>query len=242
MTISERRNYQVAVAVSILFHIALLFITFPSAALHRTVKMETIGAGLFDMPGGGDPVHGRTDIVANPGPESPEAVNTQAPLQAGIDNPQPVAIGKNDLKAPAVDTTSPKAETPQTQTGHLSSGGGGQPGPKPMSIGLGDGSGMLVGMGGGTKLQAPKSVQNDEVEGKVVLRILVKPDGTVEDIQFLEKSGDTRLDNYTAKIVRNQWRFKPHKEAYQIDISFNYQKNVNNYVATYHFINSQTRP
>jgi TonB family protein len=248
MTLSERGNYRIAVLVSILFHIALLLIYFPTA-LSNKMKIETVGAGLVDLSGGGDPLQKET--VESPVIESTKQLPAEPPIQnkqvksKPIEQPAP-AVPVQTKKGVAI-VTKPSDKQPQvvekegaTGTSRPSAGGN-NPVQKPASIALGDGSGMIAGMGGGSKLQAPKNVQNEDFEGEVTLRILVKADGTVEDIHFFKKSGDDRLDNSTQKIIRREWKFKTNPESYEIDVSFDYRKDAN-YYATYRFINAQTRP
>lgn len=49
-------------------------------------------------------------------------------------------------------------------------------------------------------------------EGKVILRVLVNPQGTADNVEIKTSSGSTRLDEAAQKTVRN-WKFIPAKRG-----------------------------
>ena len=54
----------------------------------------------------------------------------------------------------------------------------------------------------------PKNLRERDVEGKVILKLLIDREGKVEDIQVFESSGYKAFDNIAVEAVR-QWWFKP---------------------------------
>lgn len=45
--------------------------------------------------------------------------------------------------------------------------------------------------------------------GKVVVRVLIGPDGRAQQAQIHQSSGYDRLDQVALKTVRDQWRYVP---------------------------------
>lgn len=105
--------------------------------------------------------------------------------------------------------------------------GGGVGAGKGTGIGAGDGAGLGEGSGGGTgggpfrpgsgiepprllreiKADYSDAARRLNVEGEVVLEIIVRRDGTVGDVKMLRKLG-AGLDERAVQAVR-QWRFAP---------------------------------
>lgn len=54
----------------------------------------------------------------------------------------------------------------------------------------------------------PENLREREIEGKVILKLLIDREGKVEDIQVFESSGYKAFDNIAVEAVR-QWWFKP---------------------------------
>lgn len=55
----------------------------------------------------------------------------------------------------------------------------------------------------------PRLSRNNNEEGTVVLRILVKADGTAGAVEIKTSSGYPLLDNSARSTVQKKWRFKP---------------------------------
>lgn len=77
----------------------------------------------------------------------------------------------------------------------------------------------------------PRISQSNDEEGTVVLRVLVKADGTAGSVEIKQTSGFPRLDEAAKNTVRT-WRFspatvdgKPVAEWYQLAIPFTLQNN-----------------
>lgn len=60
----------------------------------------------------------------------------------------------------------------------------------------------------------PKNLRERDVEGKVILKILIDKEGKVQEIQIFESSGYEAFDQIAVKSVR-QWQFKPAKKGSQ---------------------------
>jgi TonB family protein len=116
-----------------------------------------------------------------------------------------------------------RAETPSRGPG----AGGGVGTGSGTGIGQGDGAGIGPGSGGGTGggpfrpgsgIEAPRllrevradyteDARRRNVEGEVVLEIVVRRDGTVGDVKIVQRLG-AGLDDRAVQAVR-QWRFAP---------------------------------
>jgi len=60
----------------------------------------------------------------------------------------------------------------------------------------------------------PKNLRERDVEGKVILKILIDKEGKVQEIQIFESSGYETFDQIAVKSVR-QWRFEPARKGNQ---------------------------
>ena len=60
----------------------------------------------------------------------------------------------------------------------------------------------------------PKNLRERDIEGKVILKILIDKEGKVQEIQIFESSGYKMFDQIAIKSVR-QWRFKPARKGNQ---------------------------
>jgi TonB family protein len=60
----------------------------------------------------------------------------------------------------------------------------------------------------------PKNLRERDVEGKVILKILIDKEGKVKEIQIFESSGYETFDQIALKSVR-QWRFKAARKGNQ---------------------------
>lgn len=93
------------------------------------------------------------------------------------------------------------------------------------ALGADSGGGLITGSGGGDAGQAggelagrqllhrvepryPSSALADRASGRVVLSILVGPNGRVRQVSVVSSSGDTRLDTAAREAIA-QWRFAP---------------------------------
>jgi protein TonB len=83
------------------------------------------------------------------------------------------------------------------------------------------GDGRPGGPGGGRLDQIPSAAPRNPtppyppdalargIEGRVLLRVWIRDDGTVEDVKIHQSSGDESLDQSALSTVRDRWRFVP---------------------------------
>lgn len=213
MTVSERRNYQVAVLFSIILHLSLVLIVFPVQLLSIPAGVEEIAVGIYEF----IPAEPQAITTA---PEPEVAIEIEKPLPKPVPSrPKPVVQTNQQPKPEGLNQTpSPIESTPK--------------GP----VSLGDGAGMVLGFG--EKPSYPKNAINEGIEGEVLIRVHIKADGTLEGTEFIKRSGDSRLDNAAANSLKREWTFKPNAEDYYIDIMFTFT----NYETDYKLIKSATKP
>ena len=60
----------------------------------------------------------------------------------------------------------------------------------------------------------PKNLRERDIEGKVIIKLLIDKEGKVQEIQIFESSGYKMFDEIAIKTVR-QWRFKPARKGNQ---------------------------
>lgn len=213
MTVSERRNYQVAVLFSIILHLSLMLIVFPVQLLSIPTGVEEIAVGIYEFT-----------------PAEPQAITIAPEPEVAIEIEKPISKPVPSRPKPVVQTNQ------QPNTGGLNQN------PSPIEstpkgpVSLGDGMGMVLGFG--EKPSYPKSAENEGVEGEVLVRVFIQKDGTLEGAEIIKSSGDSRLDNAAISSLKRNWTFKPNTEAYYIDIMFTFA----NYKPDYKLIKSATRP
>jgi protein TonB len=61
-------------------------------------------------------------------------------------------------------------------------------------------------------LKYPQEAQNNNIQGKVILKFVVMPDGSVDRIEIL-RSVDPELDGEAIRVVKTLPRFKPGRQA-----------------------------
>lgn len=289
MTATEQKNYQIAVAISVLFHLALILIYIPQY-LVITPGVDTVSAELVDFSAGIEPAKSVTTSksqIKAPEVTKTEPVKSAPKLQQQKEltpskekvkeNISPkeevkeivkpkeevkeVIKPKEEVKSvepvekkvePAKQPTPEATETPKNSKSVVSGGSDGKNGketssedgngdlaPKgPVIKNLGDGSGMVSKQGSGLKYT--KYLMNLGKEGETVLRVFLKPDGSIERVQFKTKSEEIDLDRASESFIRNYWKFKPNEEAYFVDLSFHFAKE--NWDIKVKYLGSQTRP
>ena len=79
-------------------------------------------------------------------------------------------------------------------------------------------------------MQYPENARDNNIEGKVIIRFCVTPDGTINQITVL-KSVDSELDAEAVRVVKKLPTFKPGKKAglpvpvwYMVPITFKMAK------------------
>jgi protein TonB len=83
----------------------------------------------------------------------------------------------------------------------------------------------------GENLQYPSEAQINNIEGKVILKFVVSPDGSVDRIEIL-RSIDPLLDNEAIRVVKTLPKFKPGKQGgvpvpvwFMLPVVFKIEKN-----------------
>ncbi len=69
----------------------------------------------------------------------------------------------------------------------------------------------------------PKDVANEGVEGTVELMLLIGSDGSLQEIEFLEVSGDERIDNHARRTIAEMWYFTEQPRDYYIHLIIEYK-------------------
>jgi protein TonB len=180
----------------------------------------------LEMPGEAElsvPVAPKPDIAPpkqepQPEPDPPEVPPLNIPVQT-------VASG-TIASAGVIDISAPPA--PSSTSQGSGSGGGAGTG-RGTGVGPGEGSGLGPGFGGGTgggvyrpgsgvtspqlvtqvKPQYTTDAMRAKIQGKVLLEVVVMPDGRAGDIRVLRSLDRTfGLDEEAIKAMR-QWRFRP---------------------------------
>jgi protein TonB len=213
-----------AVASSAVVHLLVLGALLSLRPVAVTRPVLVLPVSLVSLAGGGDGrerAGGGEVASAAPEPSSPPpAVVEPAPVPTpSVYHPKPVAKPKPlaEAKRPTEATPAPSAVASIPSA--MSTGAGGEPG----AGGGGSGGGAGPGAGSGSGLgsgAAPAYGVNPEppypmaarrlgLQGTVVLRVVVAPDGSPVSVAVLQSSGHAVLDASAADTVRGKWRFVP---------------------------------
>ena len=209
--------------------IALLLTVHPRDVVKPVVVFPI---SLVSMPGG-DGIAGTAPGEPAPGPPAAAAEPPPAPV---VEAPKPVeppkAIAKPVpepvVKKKVVAKPKPAAEAPPAEVASI------PPGPREGAAGIGDANGSAGarggggaadggggggGGGGGTSASPaygsnpqptyPMAARRMGIEGTVVLRVVVAPDGTPKSVVVLQSSGHDVLDSSALETVQKRWRFVP---------------------------------
>jgi TonB family protein len=237
MTGIERRNYRIAVIVSIVFHAILFFAYFPEIINTKPVVLETYPVGMVELAqgSGGMDIH-PVKVIGIPGAKNGNVNKAEAnPRQPQPDKPDPPssAIPVNHLKNNKEGTqkVNPKVTEPAEKTGFTRPGAAenhqtpGTPGgddkggsAEGQPMGFGSGEGMVSRLG--PPPPYPKNAMNEGKEGEVAVRVLVLANGSLDKVVLLHSSGDSRLDKITITSITQGWQFKPVTKDYFIDLIF----------------------
>jgi len=204
----------IAVSASALVHatalVAVLVLVRPIVE-HRPVIVLPIS--LVSRPGGGA---GGEAGPAQPGPtpaevprpeETPSAVESPPPPSAPIVRRKTIAKAKPAPvpAPPSAVVGSGDAGGDDTATAARGGGGGGGAGSGPGS----GSSGASPAYGVNPQPPYPMAARRLGLEGTVVLRVVVAPDGAPASVVVLQSSGHDVLDSSALETVRTRWRFVP---------------------------------
>jgi TonB family protein len=246
---NERRDYQIAILGSLIFHLLIFLLYFPNGLLRQEMNLKTYPVGMVNLskgPGALEPeTQIQTQVIAKNPPQPVVKPQDQPIRQEPLKDPQtpktnlPDSISTADGPATDAPHSTGKPITPipgETSGGTTAQAGEGSgPGDSSQPRDLGDGNGKVFQMG--SLPPYPKNALNEGVQGEVGLRVLVFGNGQIEKIELRNSSGDSRLDNAAQRAVKN-WRFQPESDAYYIDIVFAFD--LKNGVSI-RFIKAETR-
>ncbi len=72
-------------------------------------------------------------------------------------------------------------------------------------------------------LELPKGAQNEGIEGTVELYVHVDINGNVDDIEFIARSGDSRIDNQAYQTIKLGWEFLDMPKPYIIHLKIDFR-------------------
>ncbi|WP_306589691.1 energy transducer TonB [Geothrix sp. 21YS21S-4] len=207
----------------------------PNAPLRRGNRGWAMGLSLaiYGILGTGVVIIGAqsAELVATPRIVSVDLIE-EIPLLAPPPPPPPAPVTQSSGPVRTAETTESQpivpevpTEIPVPSTPVASFGGSGVTGGVPGGVAGGVAGGAVGGVVGGTvggivppKFDAaylqnpapdyPSLSRRLREEGRVVLRVLVKEDGSPERIELKQTSGHNRLDQAALDAVR-RWRFTP---------------------------------
>jgi protein TonB len=253
MKLNERNNYIIALMLSLGFHALLLLLFISGYLASKPAHLETFPVGMVEIAKGSPdgevgmtgplpekPGSVQANIPAVPNPPAPKnqekEKNAVKPQVSPKTPPEPaIMIPKKDKNEPAAVPSKNSNPTGPVGTGNPDTGGNGKAGTgKP--LGFGSGEGMVTVLGPSPSY--PKSAMNEGVEGNVTLRILVKADGSLEDVHVDSSLTDSRLVNAAVSSIKRNWKFKTVTQNYFIDLVFSFHDSE----VSMKFINAESRP
>lgn len=171
-----------------------------------------IPVSLISVRGGGGGLKGN----GQPAP-LPVAVVPTAPSTAAVDPATlvPLRVARKAKRAPEAAPPAPPAPPPLAATSAPGAGLAGAAGPGGTGTGAGDGSGgdgsggASAGYGANPRPSYPLAARRLGLEGRVLLEVVVAPDGRPTSVRVRESSGHEMLDDSAAETVRTRWRFVP---------------------------------
>jgi periplasmic protein TonB len=233
---ARRSRFAVALAASAVVHAIALV---AAIVFLRPIRVEKpiviLPVSLVYRPGGagipgaapGEPAPGPPAAAIEPAPAAPAVVEAPKPVEPpkALAKPAPEPVVKKKVVAkpkPAPETppSSEVASIPPREADAGAASGAGDASGSTGARGGGGGNGSGGGGGGGGTSASPAYGSNPQppypmaarrlgIEGTVVLRVVVAPDGTPKSVVVLESSGHNVLDASALETVRTRWRFVP---------------------------------
>lgn len=215
---SSRGRQRICALFALLVHGLLFLIVIPTATRHLTVSQPLVLARL--APPSGGPVAANTFEAETPKAPSPPTATAEPIPMPLLKTPQPV-VHSDRLDAQqiqpmewqglglSIGAISGPPSGDQGQTGVRGSG----------QSGLGPPGDGLVYRGGVGGVSPPEllvqtlpaytdSAIKARVQGTVLLRVVVRRDGSVDSIQVLRGLGHG-LDEKAIEEIANHWKFRP---------------------------------
>ncbi len=221
----EQRTHAVrAWLISVIAHVLLFVLVFPGGGQSAGTG-TLLEVGIVAMTGQ-DPANltrnqlAATAALASEDEKEPPQSEPEETLEGEPLPPIPEGPSTKSENAEKTPATEAQARTEDIVN---PSGGNGTP-----TLGSGSGTGRGPGYGSGAgfvlngPLYYPKNVQNEGVEGRVRLAVILWPTGQVK-AEITESSGDQRLDNYSLRAVTEAWRYLPTQEPLRIMMSLTFK-------------------
>jgi protein TonB len=182
------------------------------ATPHELPGAEIIPVSLVSLPGGGGGPKGD----GNPAPPPPTPLPAVAPPAATPPPQQAIRPAAKKrvppAKVAAKPVPQPSTAPPLAATGPLE-GGAGEEGGTGHGSGAGDGGdgsgGARPAYGSNPRPPYPLAARRLGLEGRVLLEVVVRPDGSAASVRIRQSSGYGMLDDSAADTVRTRWRFIP---------------------------------
>ncbi|MBN8887094.1 MAG: TonB family protein [Rudaea sp.] len=176
-------------AFSVHVIIALMLLVPPLAMqMQRFVAEDRTDVTLIEPPPIEKPEPKLPQPPAKPKKVEPAPSKPQPVLNTPVPNPVPFE------PAAPTNTIAPPSDSPALQT--------------PVDSGAVDTAPSALSYGTQTRIPYPPIALRNRAEGKVVLRVLVGTDGSVEQIEIEHTSGSRDLDRAAREAVM-KWKFKP---------------------------------
>jgi protein TonB len=171
-----------------------------------------IPVSLVSLPGGGGGVQGDGTPAPTAAPvprvAPPAPAATPKPVvKKPVARPTPVTKPRSPAATPAV------AALPDGTSGAAAGRGSGDASARGTGNGDGtggDGSGgARPAYGANPRPPYPLAARRLHIEGRVLLEVVVRPDGRAASVRVAQSSGHDLLDASAADTVRTRWRFVP---------------------------------
>jgi protein TonB len=182
------------------------------ATPHELPGAEIIPVSLVSLPGGGGGPKGDGNAAPPPAAAPPD-VPPAAEARPAAPPPQPTRPAVKKRVPPARVAAEPAV--PPLAAAVPSGGGAGEDSGAGHGPGGGDGSGgdgsggTRPAYGSNPRPPYPLAARRLGLEGRVLLEVVVRPDGRAGSVTIRQSSGSGMLDDSAADTVRTRWRFVP---------------------------------
>ncbi len=247
MNAREKKNYIIAIVLSILSHALIAFVYIPQNLMEQPVEFEDFSVKMVEISLQAK-AKTKTEVTEKKKelPEQPQKVEKKEvvkpkpkPVPQQATTKEPELPTKNDPQAKppaekAAETIGANQEVAEVKPTPSAS-----PTPTPFRPkSMGSGQQMLTS-GGDDLPNYPKNAMNEGIEGKVYLKIKVGQKGNVVSALVVQSAKDSRLDNVVLRGVRNYWKFKAYPENYYVNVVFSFSIDEG---VTMKFTKAETRP
>lgn len=243
MNISERKNYLIAILVSLLVHFFLGMLHSPRIPAPEKPDYEVYSFGLMefasDIPRQPLTVALNVPVVKSRSHQEKAEIKSAEPAPPPKEAPKEVAKEAAPLpeteRAEAFDAPAAESEVQSVSGAEIEEMTGFENLPdEQRSFGTGEAMVKIVG----PMPTYPPAAFREGKEGTVTVRVLVNAAGQVDLVIVTKSSGDLRLDYAATSSVEREWKFTSLNEGYYIDLLFSFDLQIGTSVR---FITSKTR-